>query len=180
MRASSGSSRTEERYDGCLDPAPEARTAMVPRRVEFVSDHPSSTDRRAHHLEPVARAARDATPPKTGDLSVDQVITPLSPHARSGASRRPAAHKGTQTTRVSVRWPRLLSEEDAAEYVGVSQAQFRMEVKKGIWPKPVPRGCRRNTYDRSALDKAADRLSGMAEVGEDDLIRGARAWGRSE
>jgi hypothetical protein len=53
-----------------------------------------------------------------------------------------------------------MSETDAAEYVGVSLAQFRRERQKGLWPAPVPRGARVNTYDREALDNAVDRLSG--------------------
>ena len=61
--------------------------------------------------------------------------------------------------RIKTRWPRLMSEADAAEYVGVSLEQFRIErEKKGFWPKPVDRGCRRNTYDRKDLDDAIDRL----------------------
>jgi hypothetical protein len=57
-------------------------------------------------------------------------------------------------------WPRLMSEELAAAYVGVSLERFRIERTKGLWPAPVDRGCRRNTYDREALDDAVDRLSG--------------------
>lgn len=57
------------------------------------------------------------------------------------------------------RWPRLMSEADAAEYVGVSVGKFRLEREAGIWPPPVQRGCRRNTFDRIALDAAVDRLS---------------------
>jgi hypothetical protein len=71
-----------------------------------------------------------------------------------------------------------LPEIEAAEYVGVSLAQFRAEVERGIWPKAVARGCRRNTYDRTALDRAVDQLSGTAELDEDGLIREAHAWGR--
>lgn len=78
-----------------------------------------------------------------------------------------------------LRWPRLLPEQEAAEYVGVTVAQFRAEVRHGIWPKPVPRGCRRNTYDRLALDRAVDRLSGTPDPDEHDLIREARQWGKS-
>jgi len=82
--------------------------------------------------------------------------------------------------RPSFRWPRLLPEAEAAEYVGVSVTQFRSEVEQGIWPKPVERGCRRNTYDRAALDKAVDRLSGSHEPDEEDLIGRARAWEKSK
>jgi hypothetical protein len=61
--------------------------------------------------------------------------------------------------RIKTRWPRLMSEADAAEYVGVSLEQFRIErEKKGFWRKPIDRGCRRNTDDRKDLDDAVDRL----------------------
>jgi hypothetical protein len=61
--------------------------------------------------------------------------------------------------RIKTRWPRLMPEADAAEYVGVSLEQFRIKrEKKGFWPKPVDRGCRRNTYDRKDLDDAVDHL----------------------
>ena len=77
-------------------------------------------------------------------------------------------------------WPRLMPEEMAANYVGVSVARFRADVEQGLWPQLVARGCRRNTYDRVALDRAVDRLSGRHEPDEDDLIRGAAACGKSK
>jgi hypothetical protein len=63
-------------------------------------------------------------------------------------------------------WPRLLSREEAARYVGVSSAVFDDEVKHGIWPPALRRGGKggRLTWDRNALDKAADRASGLEEV----------------
>jgi hypothetical protein len=57
-------------------------------------------------------------------------------------------------------WPRLMPEEMAAAYVGVSLSQFRREQAKGLWPKPKTRGARLNTYDRKELDDAVDRLDG--------------------
>ena len=56
------------------------------------------------------------------------------------------------------RWPVLMSEADAAEYVGVSVSQFRREVERGLWPGPKARGARINTYDRRELDDAVDRI----------------------
>jgi hypothetical protein len=56
-----------------------------------------------------------------------------------------------------------MGEAEAAEYVGVSLEQFRLERDKGLWP-PVDRGCRRNTYDRKQLDDAVDRLSGLGDA----------------
>jgi hypothetical protein len=63
-------------------------------------------------------------------------------------------------------WPRLLSRDEAARYVGVSVAVFDDEVKGGIWPPALRRGGRggRCTWDRLALDRAADRASGLEGV----------------
>jgi hypothetical protein len=74
-----------------------------------------------------------------------------------------------------------MSEDDAALYVGVSPARFRIERDRGMWPQPVDRACRRNTYDRAALDRAVDRLAGYQDPQEieDDLIRRA-AWAGSK
>jgi hypothetical protein len=55
-------------------------------------------------------------------------------------------------------WPRLMPEEMAAAYVGVSVPQFRREQARGLWPEPKRRGARLNTYDRKELDDAVDRL----------------------
>jgi len=64
-------------------------------------------------------------------------------------------------------WPRYLSREEAARYVGVSTAVFETEVARGIWPSAMRRGSRGGgplTWDRIALDKAADRASGLEEA----------------
>jgi hypothetical protein len=63
-------------------------------------------------------------------------------------------------------WPRLLSREEAARYVGVSPVVFENEVKQGVWPPALRRGPRqgRQTWDRLALDRAADQASGLAEA----------------
>lgn len=60
-------------------------------------------------------------------------------------------------------WPRLMPEDLAAAYVGVSVSQFRIEQKRGIWPAPIDRGARINTYDREDLDDAIDRLKGCVK-----------------
>ncbi|CAH2603709.1 protein of unknown function [Rhodovastum atsumiense] len=61
-------------------------------------------------------------------------------------------------------WPRCLSREEAARYVGVSVAVFEAEVRNGIWPLGRARGAKggRLTWDRLALDAAEDRRSGLA------------------
>lgn len=63
-------------------------------------------------------------------------------------------------------WPRLLSRDEAARYVGVCSAVFDEEVKRGIWPPALRRGGKggRLTWDRIMLDRAADRASGLEGV----------------
>jgi hypothetical protein len=63
-------------------------------------------------------------------------------------------------------WPRLLSRDEAARYVGVSTAVFDAEVRSGIWPPALRRGGKggRFTWDRIMLDRAADRASGLGWV----------------
>jgi len=68
---------------------------------------------------------------------------------------------------VRARWPALMSESDAAEYVGVSVSEFRRERDAGKMPRPVDRGCRRNTYSRRALDAAVARLDGGVDTAVD-------------
>jgi hypothetical protein len=60
-------------------------------------------------------------------------------------------------------WPRLLSREEAARYVGVSPETFDGEVALGLWPAARRRGGKggRLTWDRALLDAAADRDSGL-------------------
>ena len=60
-------------------------------------------------------------------------------------------------------WPRYLSREQAAAYVGVSPDTFENEVARGYWPAARRRGDKggRLTWDRCALDAAADRDSGL-------------------
>jgi hypothetical protein len=59
-------------------------------------------------------------------------------------------------------WPRWLSAEQSAAYVGVSLNLFNEEVESGKWPRPTPRGSKgsRLTWDRNLLDEASDRVSG--------------------
>lgn len=63
-------------------------------------------------------------------------------------------------------WPRYLSREQAAAYVGVSPNVFDGEVQAGIWPKPEKRGRHtsrrpRLTWDRRLLDRSSDVRSGL-------------------
>jgi hypothetical protein len=61
-------------------------------------------------------------------------------------------------------WPRFLSREEAARYVGVSPETFDAEVASGLWPAARRRGGKggRLTWDRALLDAVADRDSGLA------------------
>lgn len=65
-------------------------------------------------------------------------------------------------------WPRYLSRQQAAVYLGVSPDTFDGEVQKGVWPAPKRRGSKggRLTWDRHALDAAADRDSGLIDPGQ--------------
>jgi hypothetical protein len=80
-------------------------------------------------------------------------------------------------------WPRHLSRVEAARYLGVSDDVFDQEVRAGLWPKPLRRGARggRGTWDRIALDRAADRASGLegvsgpAATGSDYSVEAATA-----
>ena len=59
-------------------------------------------------------------------------------------------------------WPRLLSLEEAARYVGVSVNNFKSRVGD-LWPEPIRFG-RRTLYDKDALDRTVDGLSRPART----------------
>jgi predicted DNA-binding transcriptional regulator AlpA len=65
-------------------------------------------------------------------------------------------------------WPRGLSLEEAAAYVGVSAGTFLAEIKQGIWPAAERRG-RRIIWDRALLDAAYDKRSGLRNTVADDI-----------
>lgn len=77
-----------------------------------------------------------------------------------GAGRRAALPPGMA--------PRYLSREEAAAYLGVSADTFDSEVANGWWPPARRRGEQgvRLTWDRHALDAAADQASGLARAPE--------------
>lgn len=83
-------------------------------------------------------------------------------------------------------WPRYLTREQAALYVGVSVDVFDDEVREGTWPPARLRGKKggRLTWDRVLLDRFADLSSGIqytqaqagtappdADIGEDLWMR---------
>lgn len=53
-------------------------------------------------------------------------------------------------------WPRLMSVELAARYLGLSETTLR-----DIGPSPCQTEIRRVLYDKKTLDRWADRLSGQ-------------------
>lgn len=73
---------------------------------------------------------------------------------------------------------RFLSREQAAAYLGVSPPTFDYEVARGVWPKPMRRGPtqRRITWDRVALDAAADRSSGLSSSAGQAPRQHASTW----
>ena len=78
-------------------------------------------------------------------------------------------------------WPRYLSRDEAARYVGVSPDVFDDEVDGEHWPQARRRGGKggRLTWDRLALDASADRDSGIGQLVEPEAP-GPNPWrGRS-
>lgn len=65
---------------------------------------------------------------------------------------------------VSLPSARFLTRPQAAAYLGVSARTFDAEVAKGLWPPAMRRGGLRGalTWDLRLLDRAADRLAGLA------------------
>jgi hypothetical protein len=57
-------------------------------------------------------------------------------------------------------WPRRMSREQAAAYVGVSESHFDKQVRAGILPGPIAWGGRQ-LWDRKALDLACDIEIGL-------------------
>jgi hypothetical protein len=56
---------------------------------------------------------------------------------------------------------RLVTEKEAAEYIGLELATFRAWVASGRLPGPIP-DC--SKYDSRALDLALDRISGIGSA----------------
>lgn len=55
--------------------------------------------------------------------------------------------------------PRLLTKAQAAEYCGYKPRRFAELVSDGVLPKSIPATHR---WDKKALDRALDRLSGIS------------------
>jgi transcriptional regulator with XRE-family HTH domain len=67
-------------------------------------------------------------------------------------------------------WPKYLSRDEAARYLGVSIDAFDDEVRSGLWPAGRPRGGRgsRLTWNRTLLDAIADALDSVPTAGPGD------------
>lgn len=98
------------------------------------------------------------------------MVCPTLRCVRQAMDRRPV------TRRVALSdlpfWPRFLSREEAARYVAVSVETFDQEVRTGVWPPALRRGPHngRATWDRLALDRAADRASGLDQPAFDQAL----------
>lgn len=57
-------------------------------------------------------------------------------------------------------WPAMLSDEQAAAYVGLSREMFRKAVDAGDYPQPVRSHGKRVLWWRPGLDRAAAALAG--------------------
>jgi hypothetical protein len=67
--------------------------------------------------------------------------------------------------------PRGLSRTEAAAYVGLSPSGFSAARRAGKYPGPTLPGGR---YDRTLLDQAMDRLSGI--VSKSDVMTPLDSW----
>lgn len=66
-------------------------------------------------------------------------------------------------------WPLMLSDEQAAQYLGLSKEGFRQAVAKGVYPLGLKGHFgKRVLWHRLALDKAAARLAGLTPVNDQD------------
>ena len=75
-------------------------------------------------------------------------------------------------------WPRLLSREEAAAYLGISPSLFEQKVNLGMFPLPLSIGTRK-LWDRHKLDESVNVLAGVAlgEVRHDEAPR-SDYWSR--
>ncbi|GEM_PF-5684430 len=75
--------------------------------------------------------------------------------------------------------PRLLSEDMAAFYCGISAGTFAKEVAAGRYPAPRKVGARK-LYDRKALDKVLDGdAEPLPAVAEQDVLARIEQWRQS-
>lgn len=77
--------------------------------------------------------------------------------------------------------PRGLPRKAAAEYCGLAPSTFDARVDEGLLPGPMFPRSRCRVWDRLALDRAMNALSGIAEpssnVAEDAALKAIRHGG---
>ena len=73
-------------------------------------------------------------------------------------------------------WPRGLSEELAAAYIGLSVSSLRSEVRAGRAPQPVRITPKRLIYLRDKLDAYLDRIAGIAPPSASGATDAASEW----
>jgi predicted DNA-binding transcriptional regulator AlpA len=79
---------------------------------------------------------------------------------------------GQQLDRADEGWPPRAESRgwglaEAAAYLGLSPARFERHVAEGLLPRPLPLGRRGRVWDRLAIDRALDRMSGLGTGTED-------------
>jgi predicted DNA-binding transcriptional regulator AlpA len=100
-----------------------------------------------HKLCP--KCSADIDPPENESCGVEHLAERLCRLFESWVSRLRAAIV-----------PRGLSAAEAAAYVGVSEPTFLDDVAAGRLPPPLRFG-RRRVWDKAAIDRAFDRMSGF-------------------
>lgn len=69
----------------------------------------------------------------------------------------------------STPWPRVLSREQAADYVGLGVSFFEKQVKAGIFPDSVRIGSRK-LWDIRQLDRALDFLFAGGTTESEEIV----------
>ena len=59
--------------------------------------------------------------------------------------------------------PRFLTRKQAADYLGLGEHIFAIEVDHGRWPGPSFGLGRSRRWDKRAIDRRADEISGLSE-----------------
>ena len=77
-------------------------------------------------------------------------------------------------------WPRGLTREEAARFVGVTPGVFDWEVAQGMWPEPERRGPKGRwlVWDRALLEDRLDER-GNRKAESQPASLGALGWGKS-
>ena len=74
-------------------------------------------------------------------------------------------------------WPRVLSRDESAAYLGLSLSNFVRGIALGVWPEPIRYGSRR-LWDIRDLDEAFDCLKASEARLEDSWAEGLKNVGK--